>query len=682
MASGRWKLRVLKQGASGHGVLSISGEPTTVTQVGQVYSFTPVVSGGAAPYTFTLYSGTLPSGLSLNASTGAVTGTPTTAATYPNIGIRVTDSENTPVSADLAPFSVLVNETPSSTFPATQTIPFGAKTLTGYGAHLMGYTGDGTISITSQKDASNADVTIFQIGQNALSWKGASANYGTAPPASLNGPYTVVVTDGSYSSTITVNVIADAYHAREMAATATGGRWVGTSGSATGTPGAAYRLDGTGSTALHQLRNILALASASGGPVKGDNIYCRDGILDPSETGIRMYPRASYTGTGVITIRSDTVDTSDDEFGMPNRMHGFRIRSISWSASSSGDVAIPVEFRDVWFEPNLPTSKSGCKYATDSSFGVSYYNCRVSPGTGATLTYNIGGLYVRGNPTTVAYAKYCTVTGIGKGIIVDAHAGIDVAQATTGALVQWNDGSYINEDFINDTGIGSVIKDNFARDFVRLDLTDHSDFIQNTTDFATPLVGPTIRRNICIMNSDLSQGYAQGIFVRGLARTLTDVVVQNNIVDTLSSNGVYIGSCDDAVVQFNTAESLVIATQIVLATGTIVATPSKVQAIVPSGDVGTGGTFNYNTANSVDWSTQGGVTITTPNATLTYNADRTVMRTGYDAAYAAYTETGIYTRAQALAARTPITGGALMNPDGTYNGAVGPDGDWNTGAVY
>ena len=41
------------------------------------YSYTPTASGGVAPYTWAFTTGTLPAGLSLNTSTGAITGTPT-----------------------------------------------------------------------------------------------------------------------------------------------------------------------------------------------------------------------------------------------------------------------------------------------------------------------------------------------------------------------------------------------------------------------------------------------------------------------------------------------------------------------------------------------------------------------------------------------------------------------------
>ena len=46
--------------------------------IGQSYSQSGQVSGGSSPYTWSITSGTLPSGLLLNASTGTISGSPTT----------------------------------------------------------------------------------------------------------------------------------------------------------------------------------------------------------------------------------------------------------------------------------------------------------------------------------------------------------------------------------------------------------------------------------------------------------------------------------------------------------------------------------------------------------------------------------------------------------------------------
>jgi large repetitive protein len=51
-------------------------------QVSVAYSQLPAVSGGTSQYSWTISSGSLPGGLTLNASTGAVSGTPTTVGSY------------------------------------------------------------------------------------------------------------------------------------------------------------------------------------------------------------------------------------------------------------------------------------------------------------------------------------------------------------------------------------------------------------------------------------------------------------------------------------------------------------------------------------------------------------------------------------------------------------------------
>lgn len=65
--------------------------PSPVYVVGTPYSSFVTVTGGVAPYTFALHSGSLPAGLSLNASTGELSGTPSAAGPFTFV-IRVTDA--------------------------------------------------------------------------------------------------------------------------------------------------------------------------------------------------------------------------------------------------------------------------------------------------------------------------------------------------------------------------------------------------------------------------------------------------------------------------------------------------------------------------------------------------------------------------------------------------------------
>jgi serine protease len=74
--------------------------------VGQGYSQTVSAVGGQTPYIWSLASGSLPPGLSLNASTGAITGSPTTAGTFA-FTVQASDAGN-PVRTDTQDFSIAV----------------------------------------------------------------------------------------------------------------------------------------------------------------------------------------------------------------------------------------------------------------------------------------------------------------------------------------------------------------------------------------------------------------------------------------------------------------------------------------------------------------------------------------------------------------------------------------------
>ena len=71
--------------------LTFSAPPNGV--IGTAYSDTLTATGGTTPYTFSISAGTLPAGLTLNASTGVVSGTPTTAGTS-NFTVKVTDAKS------------------------------------------------------------------------------------------------------------------------------------------------------------------------------------------------------------------------------------------------------------------------------------------------------------------------------------------------------------------------------------------------------------------------------------------------------------------------------------------------------------------------------------------------------------------------------------------------------------
>lgn len=109
--------------------------PTTPATgiVGTAYSQTITASGGAAPYTFAVTSGTLPAGLSLNASTGVVSGTPTTQISS-NVTLRATDANGCQgtIAANFAISCPVITVTPATLAQGTVGTAY-SQTLTASG---------------------------------------------------------------------------------------------------------------------------------------------------------------------------------------------------------------------------------------------------------------------------------------------------------------------------------------------------------------------------------------------------------------------------------------------------------------------------------------------------------------------------------------------------------------------
>ncbi len=111
--------------------LAITTQSLPAGVVGTAYTATVAASGGTPPYTWT-YSGLAP-GLSLNATTGQITGTPTTAGPYSE-SITVTDSA-TPTSASVTTvFGVTIAPPPAVTI-TTASLP-GGTVGTAYSASV------------------------------------------------------------------------------------------------------------------------------------------------------------------------------------------------------------------------------------------------------------------------------------------------------------------------------------------------------------------------------------------------------------------------------------------------------------------------------------------------------------------------------------------------------------------
>jgi hypothetical protein len=164
-------------------ITSTSLNPSSAT-VGAAYSATLDASGGTAPYTWSVSSGSLPPGLSLDPSGGVISGTPTSGGTFP-FTITVTDS-TTPTAQTASQAYTLTVSVPVPLGITTTSLP-AATVNTTYSATVAA-TG-GTVPYTWSVSAGSLPSGLtLDPGSGTISGTPASAGSST---------FTVEVTDSS-----------------------------------------------------------------------------------------------------------------------------------------------------------------------------------------------------------------------------------------------------------------------------------------------------------------------------------------------------------------------------------------------------------------------------------------------------------------------------------------------------
>jgi len=199
--------------------------PLTITtaslpggQLNLAYSQTLAATGGLAPYAWSISTGALPAGLTLNAATGVISGTPS-AVGASNFTAKVTDSEAPTVSqtanlsititGNLATLQVLPNP---STVGYSASVQFYAQDASGNAIpvtwSISPATGEGTISATGlyQAPASGSGTTKVTATSVADATKQSSVSFTLASnglSACCTLPQQLTVAAGSTTSTPT-----------------------------------------------------------------------------------------------------------------------------------------------------------------------------------------------------------------------------------------------------------------------------------------------------------------------------------------------------------------------------------------------------------------------------------------------------------------------------------------------
>lgn len=200
-----------------------NSSPFPAGTAGQPYGASLGASGGVPPYTWSITSGSLPDGLQLNGSTGAIGGTPSSPATS-TFTAQVSDSTNARASAQfsisIAAPKLVINT--SSLPPGTQGVPY-SQALSAAGG-VPPYTwsqNSGTLPpglalyVTGSISGVTAATGTFQVGAAVTDSAGTSTSVSLTlviagpklmitttspvPNATLNAPYsqTLVAAGGS-----------------------------------------------------------------------------------------------------------------------------------------------------------------------------------------------------------------------------------------------------------------------------------------------------------------------------------------------------------------------------------------------------------------------------------------------------------------------------------------------------
>jgi Putative Ig domain len=172
--------QVVSSGAT----LACAYTPVTTGTEGTAYAgATPTPSGGTSPYTFS-ETGTLPTGLTINTSTGVISGTPSASGSFASIQVSVADSASHTANCGAA-FTLVISPSgggPSFAYPVT--------------AGLMISDGSGTTNTLTGNLGTGTHFVVL-----AVAFQANNAAIGTI---TINGsdPFTLIKDDGDGKVTL------------------------------------------------------------------------------------------------------------------------------------------------------------------------------------------------------------------------------------------------------------------------------------------------------------------------------------------------------------------------------------------------------------------------------------------------------------------------------------------------
>ncbi|HET7369382.1 MAG TPA: putative Ig domain-containing protein [Gammaproteobacteria bacterium] len=285
---------------------------------GQAYSETLTASGGTAPYNFSVTSGSLPTGMALDASTGELSGTPVAAGTF-SFRITATDSYGQSVSRgyslDVARPTITLAPTSLPTATPEQHYSQTLRASGGTAPYSYAITA-GDLPSGLDLDASTGKLsgTPTESGSFTFTATATDSSTGSGAPYTGSRSYTLIV------STVTITLSPTALPAMEV------GEAVSQQISASGGSGG-YTFSVTDGTLPPGL-SLSSSGSLSGTPTSaGSYTFTITATDDNGFAGVRTYtasvvqkqapPVAQPQQVDVVAGQSVTIDATQGATGGP-----------------------------------------------------------------------------------------------------------------------------------------------------------------------------------------------------------------------------------------------------------------------------------------------------------------------------------------------------------------------------
>ena len=334
-----------------HILVATTGQPLSITTTnlpsgtsGTAYTATVQASGGKTPYGWSIASGALPAGINLNASSGAISGTPTQSGSF-SVTIRAQDSSS-PVQTTSKIFAVAIAAAVIPLSISTSTLP-SVGVNQAYSANLQAAGGTPPYTWSLNSGQLPAGIALASNGQiSGAPTTSGQSNFGVTAKDSSSTPETA-----SRSLAITVSAAGlDQYGGRTDIDCSTTGKWSTQEINNQWwicTPAAHGMF-------LEDVENITSMSAVSDSVMKAK--YGSTSATGPawSEATLKRMQAWGFNTLGVYAVNELFPVTTDSSFPLDsNGYHSHTIKLPFWTYSRPSFYSMRNPTIHTWADTNV-----------------------------------------------------------------------------------------------------------------------------------------------------------------------------------------------------------------------------------------------------------------------------------------------------------------------------------------